>query len=48
MKAVISVAVLTLFAEFATAAEPSPWPRFRGPDGSGIAKDATPPTEIGP
>src|ERR1041384_718839 len=24
------------------------WPRFRGPNGSGIAEKQTPPTEIGP
>jgi outer membrane protein assembly factor BamB len=30
------------------AAEPSPWPRFRGPNGSGIAAGSKPPTEIGP
>src|SRR3954470_14346682 len=24
------------------------WPRFRGPDGSGIAVDAKPPVEVGP
>jgi outer membrane protein assembly factor BamB len=39
---------LTLFSSVSFAAEPSPWPRFRGPDGSGIAAGAKPPTEIGP
>jgi outer membrane protein assembly factor BamB len=28
--------------------EPSAWPQFRGPSGSGVADDQTPPTEIGP
>jgi outer membrane protein assembly factor BamB len=30
------------------AAEPSAWPRFRGPNGSGVAETQQPPTEIGP
>ena len=39
---------LTLLTSFCLAAEPSPWPRFRGPNGSGIAAGAKPPAEIGP
>ena len=27
---------------------PAPWPQFRGPDGSGLAENSHPPTEIGP
>ena len=28
----------------ATLSHGADWPRFRGPDGNGVAKDATPPT----
>ena len=45
-----SVAVLTLFASasaFATAA-PADWPRFRGPNGSGVSDAKDVPTEFGP
>src|SRR2546430_5975738 len=31
-----------------SAAKPLAWPRFRGPDGSGIADGQTPPVELGP
>lgn len=31
-----------------SAEEPLVWPRFRGPNGSGIAEDQKPPVEIGP
>src|SRR5262249_27124682 len=49
MKTVLThTIVLALFASLSFAADSSPWPRFRGPDGSGVAKDAKPPTEIGP
>jgi outer membrane protein assembly factor BamB len=40
--------LLTILASLSIAAESSPWPRFRGPDGSGIAEGGQPPTEIGP
>ncbi|HEX4414533.1 MAG TPA: PQQ-binding-like beta-propeller repeat protein, partial [Lacipirellulaceae bacterium] len=30
------------------AAEPLAWPQFRGPNGTGIAEDQKPPTELGP
>src|SRR2546430_10482648 len=31
-----------------SAAKPLAWPRFRGPDGSGIADGQTPPVHLGP
>jgi outer membrane protein assembly factor BamB len=40
--------VLTMLPSLAPAAESAPWPRFRGPEGSGIAEGGQPPTEIGP
>src|SRR5205807_946942 len=40
--------ILMLLVSLSVAAELSPWPRFRGPDGSGIAADSQPPTQIGP
>ena len=40
----ISLAITTSVS----AAEPSTWPQFRGPQGSGIAEDQKPPTELGP
>jgi outer membrane protein assembly factor BamB len=40
--------VLTLLVSLSAAAERSPWPRFRGPGGAGIAEGEQPPTEIGP
>jgi outer membrane protein assembly factor BamB len=39
--------VLGHFASSAFAASPD-WPQFRGPNGSGIAVDSTPPVEFGP
>lgn len=30
------------------AADSSPWPQFRGPNGSGVADDQKPPVEVGP
>lgn len=32
----------------ALAAEPVPWPQFRGPGGTGVADGQTPPTKLGP
>jgi outer membrane protein assembly factor BamB len=43
-----TLAVTAFLVSASVAAEPAPWPRFRGPDGSGIAADAKPPTEVGP
>ncbi len=48
MRLLLWTIVLMLLQSFVAAAEPSPWPRFRGPDGSGIAEGAKPPVEIGP
>src|SRR5262245_25167923 len=44
--AFISVALFT--AVSLRAEEPLAWPRFRGPNGSGIAEDQKPPVEFGP
>lgn len=46
----VSLAVLVLAGKPAAFAADSslPWPRFRGPNGSGIAADAHPPIEVGP
>src|SRR5947209_9610986 len=48
MRALITVLAVGL-ASAVTAAEPPPWPQFRGPAGSGVAPEAAkPPTRIGP
>src|SRR3954452_4754784 len=37
------------FVSTAVAAEPAPWPQFRGPAGMGVAPaDQKPPTKLGP
>jgi outer membrane protein assembly factor BamB len=42
-------AILTMTVCVAAfAAEPSPWPQFRGPNGSGVAEGQKPPIEVGP
>ena len=47
MKSMIATLVFAVSAAFSLAAEP--WPRFRGPEGSGIAADGQkPPVEFGP
>src|SRR5215218_1663021 len=39
----------SLFVGMGQAADgPLVWPRFRGPNGSGVAEDQKPPTEVGP
>jgi outer membrane protein assembly factor BamB len=49
MTKAISLAVAVWFAGTGLAAEPSlVWPRFRGPNGSGLADDQAPPVRIGP
>jgi len=48
MRTLLAQAMILLLMSTSIAAEPSPWPRFRGPDGSGVAAGAQPPTEIGP
>src|SRR5919201_376190 len=41
--------ILVLFTAVATAADkPLAWPRFRGPNGSGVADGQRPPIEVGP
>lgn len=42
------VSLLLLVGMEATAADSLAWPRFRGPNGSGIAESQKPPTEVGP
>src|SRR3954447_22534825 len=43
------IAILMIaIANPASASEPSVWPQFRGPNGSGIAEDQKPPVEVGP
>jgi outer membrane protein assembly factor BamB len=49
MKASFMVAVVGLLACSARGAEPSAnWPRFRGPNGSGVAEGEAPPVQLGP
>ncbi|MFO0897293.1 MAG: PQQ-binding-like beta-propeller repeat protein [Pirellulales bacterium] len=44
-----SLALLPLlFASVAAAADPGPWPQFRGPGGAGVAEAQKPPVEFGP
>jgi outer membrane protein assembly factor BamB len=38
----------TLASLAQAAGSPAPWPQFRGPGGSGVAEDQTPPIELGP
>jgi outer membrane protein assembly factor BamB len=49
MKAIASIlALLLATAQLRAAGELLAWPQFRGPNGSGIAENEKPPTEIGP
>jgi outer membrane protein assembly factor BamB len=49
MKLLITLVLATSCATVVwSAEEPLVWPRFRGPNGSGIAEGQTPPVEIGP
>jgi outer membrane protein assembly factor BamB len=49
MKKVITFVSVALFAAVGLGAdEPLTWPRFRGPNGSGIADGQKPPVEFGP
>src|SRR5262245_16796404 len=51
LSAVIALALIEVSTAFnvAVAADRSlPWPRFRGPNGSGVADDQRPPVEFGP
>jgi outer membrane protein assembly factor BamB len=49
MKELIAFASAALFAVVGLAAdEPLAWPRFRGPNGSGVAEGQKPPVEFGP
>src|SRR5437870_10486522 len=44
--ALVSVGVFTTVG--LSADKPLAWPRFRGPNGSGVADDQKPPVELGP
>src|SRR5436190_24196758 len=49
MKLLIVLASLGIFTAAGLAAKKSlVWPRFRGPDGSGVAEGQKPPVEFGP
>lgn len=48
MKILTALFSLGLLACAATAGDHAPWPRFRGPNGSGVADQEKPPIEIGP
>ncbi len=49
MKTIKTTLAITLFATVsALAAATARWPQFRGPNGSGVAEDASPPTHFGP
>src|SRR5262245_1488618 len=49
MKELIAFISVALFAAgHLVAAEPLAWPRFRGPNGSGVAEGQKPPVEFGP
>src|SRR5436190_3810931 len=49
MKKLVAFVSLALFAAGNLGAdEPLVWPRFRGPDGSGVADRQKPPVEFGP
>jgi outer membrane protein assembly factor BamB len=49
MKYLRTLAVIALSANAARAADdPLAWPRFRGPNGSGVAEAQKPPVEVGP
>src|SRR5688572_25193188 len=49
MKTLLCFVVLSTFVSAECATEKSlVWPRFRGPNGSGVAEGQKPPTEFGP
>src|SRR5881394_3638525 len=49
MKGLIALVTVGLFAAIGLSADkPLTWSRFRGPGGSGVADDQTPPVEFGP
>lgn len=49
MKRLITIVAAVCFAGISLAAEqPLAWPRFRGPNGSGVADDQRPPVKLGP
>ncbi len=44
----LSALFLALVPAVSSAADPAPWPQFRGPGGSGVAAGQKPPVEFGP
>jgi outer membrane protein assembly factor BamB len=44
---IASLAVVMFIVVVAEAGQPAPWPQFRGPGGSGVAEDQSPPVEFG-
>src|SRR5215475_14942249 len=49
MKGMIALVAAGVFASVGLSADKSlAWPRFRGPDGSGVADGQKPPVEFGP
>lgn len=49
MKSLIALVAAVYFAAGGKAGDqPSPWPQFRGPGGSGVAEGQKPPVEFGP
>lgn len=48
MKGLLAVLSAAVLAGAGLAADPLPWPQFRGPNGSGVADDQKPPVEFGP
>lgn len=48
MKGLLAVVTAAGFVSVGLCAEPQAWPRFRGPNGSGVADGQKPPVEFGP
>jgi outer membrane protein assembly factor BamB len=49
MKNLMTTVIAVLFASTLLAADdPLAWPRFRGPNGSGVAENQSPPVKVGP
>ncbi len=44
----LAATLVATLPAFGADAPTSPWPRFRGPNGSGVADDQTPPVRFGP
>src|SRR5438876_3117842 len=49
MKGLIALVTVGMFAAVGLSGDKElAWPRFRGPGGTGVADDQTPPVELGP